>query len=678
MKNPLHVFGRLLNRLLRFRGTQGNNEKPPGASVTGTDISSAVAASKMYPGWLINALVVLAVVGAGLYLWLRVRTPFLDTAGPNIHVQSPTESPVGSREVEVRLRVTDRKVKEVWIDGNPASPMPGDIYTAKVQLRNEGSNRFEAVAKDWRGNETSLLLTVVRDTKGPTLRKLLPSPGTLVNEPWIEVQLEVVDETGEPFVAIEGTAAAAHGDGAYSRRVSLPREGRNSIDILLRDALGNEGKQELTVIRDTTPPRFADLAPADGSRTNGSTIMVRVRVEDEADGLGAVMIGGRSADCVSEGMFDAEVPLEHEGKNTIELLASDRAKNNTRRELTVYRDSTPPAVEISGPEETAALLEGGGEMDLSGKVADASPPVTVEVNGKMAKVDGETWRIRVPVSLKSPTVSVEAIDSLGNRTSTPTVREFHAAVKGFTYAGRNPQGLPEYVHDKTKIRFVLLSGGEFKMGSPSREVGRSPDEGPVHLVILRPFLIAKFEVSASQWREVMGEDGPFRFSKVSKDKEFPITSVTWEEVIEFCRKTGLELPTEAQWEYSCRAGTPAQFAFGDLLACRALSNCDGRLGDVVPVDSLTPNRFGLFNMHGNVSEWCLDVYGAHSYERPYASDGDVACNGPKSLFGRRVVRGGSFADSALRCRSATRESRTTMFKARERTIGFRPVFSLGR
>ncbi len=143
------------------------------------------------------------------------------------------------------------------------------------------------------------------------------------------------------------------------------------------------------------------------------------------------------------------------------------------------------------------------------------------------------------------------------------IRYWYALWRDFESLAVNPQGRPEYRHRQTGIVFVGLRGGTFEMGSPETEAGRSDIEGPVHKVTLSPFLISKCEVTQEQWKQIMG-----RNPSSAKGDELPVHQIGWENCEEFCRKTRLSLPTEAQWEYACRARTTTAFAFGDTLTTK--------------------------------------------------------------------------------------------------------------
>jgi formylglycine-generating enzyme required for sulfatase activity len=220
-----------------------------------------------------------------------------------------------------------------------------------------------------------------------------------------------------------------------------------------------------------------------------------------------------------------------------------------------------------------------------------------------------------------------------------------------------------------KIEFVCIPPGRFLMG----DVKLSADERPVHLVsITKPFWIGKCEVTQSQWVKVMGAN-PSAF----EDSDNPVDSVSWDDCQRFLARLNekhaalgmkFDLPTEAQWEYACRAGGFAKFCFGDD---------DSRLGDYAwfdlnsgsqthSVGMKKPNAWGLFDMHGNVWEWCSDHYDQAYYQ--YSSLTDPA--GP--VHGtHHVLRGGSWVSDKSLCRSTQRNGCPP--KTRESRNGFRLV-----
>lgn len=206
----------------------------------------------------------------------------------------------------------------------------------------------------------------------------------------------------------------------------------------------------------------------------------------------------------------------------------------------------------------------------------------------------------------------------------------------------------EYLNGNVKLEMVNLSAGTFTMGSND---GYYKDETPPHRVTVGAFAIGKYEVTQAQWQAVMGKDNnPSRF----KGDNLPVENVSWEDAQAFCRKlgNGYRLPTEAEWEYAARAGSTTKWSFG---------NDENRLGEYAwfsgnsgsqthPVGQKKPNAFGLFDMHGNVWEWCQDVW--HDSYNSAPSDGSAWLSGGDSSL--RVLRGGSWNDDGSNCRSASR------------------------
>jgi formylglycine-generating enzyme required for sulfatase activity len=230
---------------------------------------------------------------------------------------------------------------------------------------------------------------------------------------------------------------------------------------------------------------------------------------------------------------------------------------------------------------------------------------------------------------------------------------------------------PRRFANATGMVLALIPAGMFRMGSPVTEAERGSDEGPVHdVTITQPFYLCVYPVTQRQYERVMGIN-PSYFN-VSRDggADYPVESVAWHDAMEFCRRLSelpaeraarrvYRLPTEAEWEYACRAGTQTQFSFGMELSARE-ANFNGNYPyGVVPkvaflerttkVGSYPPNSFGLYDMHGNVWEWCADYYDRAYYRHSPRYDP----SGPSS-GSLRVVRGGSCMSIGRFCRSAYR------------------------
>jgi len=224
------------------------------------------------------------------------------------------------------------------------------------------------------------------------------------------------------------------------------------------------------------------------------------------------------------------------------------------------------------------------------------------------------------------------------------------------------------INDRESIELVAVPPGEFSMGS-----GHGlPLERPVHAVHINPLLIARFPITQSQWMALMGCNP----SAFSGEKTLPVDTVSWDDAKTFCARlsasTGshVRLPAEAEWEYACRAGTTNEFFFGDDEAALIEFawfdlNSNGR---TQPVGLKKPNNWGLYDMAGNVWEWCEDVW--HSDYENAPTDGTAWLdNGDEQP--RRCLRGGAWNYDAFRGRSAYR-SREWKHYATD-SFGFRVV-----
>ncbi|MGF1517912.1 MAG: formylglycine-generating enzyme family protein [Nodosilinea sp.] len=236
----------------------------------------------------------------------------------------------------------------------------------------------------------------------------------------------------------------------------------------------------------------------------------------------------------------------------------------------------------------------------------------------------------------------------------------------------------------TPLKLVAIPSGEFMMGSPKYEVKRHLEENPQHLVKVSPFFMSHTPVTQAQWRAVASlpkqeqnlEPNPAEF----KGDDRPVERVSWYQAVEFCARlselTGrtYRLPTEAEWEYACRADTTTPFYVGETLTTE-LANYNGRVflreprgrsrRATTPVGQFPPNAFGLYDLHGNVWEWCLDHW--HGNYEGAPTDGTAWLT--ENEEARRVRRGGSWFFYPRSCRSACRESYDPA--NRDSYIGFR-------
>ncbi|MBE9220555.1 formylglycine-generating enzyme family protein [Dolichospermum flos-aquae] len=211
------------------------------------------------------------------------------------------------------------------------------------------------------------------------------------------------------------------------------------------------------------------------------------------------------------------------------------------------------------------------------------------------------------------------------------------------------------------LDMVQIPGGSFMMGSPTSEKGRRESESPQHQVNVPGFSMGKFVVTQEQYQQIMGNN-PSSFSGAKR----PVEQVSWNDAVEFCQKlsqkTGREyrLPSEAEWEYACRAGTTTPFHFGETITTE-LANYDGTdtyasepkgkyLERTTDVGSFPPNAFGLYDMHGNVWEWCQDDWHDNYIDAP--KDGGAWTSQSGNI---KLLRGGSWVYDPQDCRSASRD-----------------------
>ncbi|MDD2387292.1 MAG: SUMF1/EgtB/PvdO family nonheme iron enzyme [Bacteroidales bacterium] len=278
------------------------------------------------------------------------------------------------------------------------------------------------------------------------------------------------------------------------------------------------------------------------------------------------------------------------------------------------------------------------------------------------KIEGsQSWSEKVNVSSGQTT----------NITASPEISNYTTPV-----ATSSNSNYTESSSD-VSIDMVFIKGGTFNMGSPSNEVQRGDDEYQ-HSVTLSDFYMGKYEVTFEQYDKFCDATGRENPSDEGwgRDKR-PVINVSWNDAVAYCewfsKKSGkiYRLPTEAEWEYACRAGTTTPFNMGYNITT-SQANCNGNYPynnntkgvyreKTMPVGSFAPNEWGLYDMHGNVDEWCSDWYKGYP-----GSSGVTDCTGSY-----RVNRGGSWRDCARNCRGAARSNGTP--DGRRSYYGFRLV-----
>lgn len=316
-------------------------------------------------------------------------------------------------------------------------------------------------------------------------------------------------------------------------------------------------------------------------------------------------------------------------------------------------------LDFSEQENWSALFS-----SISGHVGIPDALVTKNTDEKQTNnIDLE--QVKPPKTARQEKTGSKAKMAVTQKTANPKLGQSADSEKSWaTHSGEDRYGqYADLEINQVPQRFRLIHPGTFQMGSPESEKERDDDETLHQVTLSKPFWLADTACTQALWLAVMGNN-PSHFKD---NKNNPVEQVSWDDIQEFIQtlsqlKSGVtfQLPTEAQWEYACRAGTTTPFSFGENMTSEQV-NYDGKYpykkgffrkkdlfrDKTLAVQSLPANPWGLYEMHGNVWEWCRDAY----------SDlGSEACTDPYNPSGvNRVLRGGSWLRDGRRCRSAYRD-----------------------
>ncbi len=364
------------------------------------------------------------------------------------------------------------------------------------------------------------------------------------------------------------------------------------------------------------------------------------------------------------------VPVSSELGEILDKLLSDYLKER-------YQSAAEVMAALSAPSPPNSVSQEAGNAP--------SPPNSVSQEAGNAPSPSN------PVSQQSEKGGVRGLPLSSFAFDTVTV---DAQGREINRSRQQTEFFPEDLGGGVMLEMVSIPGGTFGMGSPNSESGRYDSESPQHWVTVQPFFMGKYAVTQAQWKAVAAlpkvncdlNPDPSRFKGANR----PVENVSWDDAIEFCarlsKKTGRDyrLPSEAEWEYACRAGTTTPFHFGETITTD-LANYDGKhtyasapkgvyRRQTTDVGSFPPNTFGLYDMHGNVWEWCADPWHANYSGAP--SDGSVWSSGGNENRRYRLQRGGSWYVYPRNCRAAFRDWVGPDFRIGN--IGFRAVVSLAR
>jgi len=346
--------------------------------------------------------------------------------------------------------------------------------------------------------------------------------------------------------------------------------------------------------------------------------------------------------------------------------------NQPREYDAVLGGKNPPPVNaavLGGIEGVKRRLAANDELVRVGAVRDAMKYGEAGLDVAIASLDDDFPQVRLAAiyalqeKLSHPKVKAllangKLIRIYREEFETVTVNDFGEIIK------REPRQAEIFLEDLgggVELEMVSIPGGSFLMGSPEGEKERTTRESPQHRVNVPPFFLGRYPVTQQQYEAVMGNN-PSRF----KGAKRPVEQVSWNDATKFCQrlsqKTGkiYRLPSEAEWEYACRAGTTTPFYFGPTITTD-LVNYNGNetyssaskgvyREKTTDVGSFPPNAFGLYDMHGNVWEWCQDVW--HDNYNGAPTDGSAWESGGDSS--RRLLRGGSWYYFPRNCRCAFR------------------------
>jgi sulfatase modifying factor 1 len=257
---------------------------------------------------------------------------------------------------------------------------------------------------------------------------------------------------------------------------------------------------------------------------------------------------------------------------------------------------------------------------------------------------------------------VRLLHTLTQSVEVPDRSKLEDRLRNLLASGVHPVG--PFWTNSIGMKFAWIPAGTFLMGSPEDEEERVNDETQHKITLSKGFFLAIHPVTQASWQEIMGNN-PSGY----KYNEHPVEQVSWDDSQEFLRKLSdqdghsYRLPTEAEWEYACRGGTTTPFYFGETISIQQAA-IDQGWSETDKVGRFPPNAWGLYDMHGNVWEWCADWYG------DYPQGEVVDPQGPEKGE-ERILRGGSFWNSIWHARSASRSKDVPTF--RDGLMSLRPV-----
>ena len=612
-------------------------------------------------------------------------------------------------------------------------------FSAALQLPMNQSLVVELLAD---GYDMPVAIKLVQDSIDPQLTLSGALPET-VTDPTLAIFV-TVEEANLARVFLDGpgspTECVDEGGGHWSVAGVPLSLGDNAWVMVAEDLAGRRGELPLSVTRKAESPAVivpvaAPVIVLEAPSPTSEPLLTNAPLLQFAGQVTGLAPGSAPAALLVEvdGRDGTDHPLDADGRFSFEralLLGATQtvrlalAGSEVSRELVVAQDGSKPLVELKLPAPDGPALTGDtfvvevlvGDSHLASVTVDGLPlePQSPEA-GQLAPGALELWRSnQVPLpALGSTTFTVVATDGAGNQTSLSfdvervapppapvdpwlwTKGDPAPELEGLTAMGENAQGYPEYellLPGDVPLRFVLIPAGSFAMGTAPGDAHHQPTESPKQQITLEAFLLARTECTQEQYEAVMG-DMPSYFT--GNSAEGPVENVTVISAGDFCANLGLSLPSEAQWEYACRAGTSSTLYNGELALVSpnnspslspiawyagnseatyerrvsatgwAGKEFDHETAGTQPVAGRASNAFGLYDMLGNVWEWCADSW--HDDHTGAAADGSARVDLTEV---RGVRRGGGYSSKAVDCRPASR--RPPPGGGRSHSTGFRP------
>lgn len=497
---------------------------------------------------------------------------------------------------------------------------------------------------------------------------------------------------------------------------------RNSLNIVVLDACrdnpfswGRSASRGLNVVGSQPPGSIVAYATSAGSIAQDGTgrngvFTLELLKQIKTPGLEIAEVFKRTGAAVQSSTAGKQVPAVYNQFFGNAYLAGAKGRAAAAVAASGAPEAASPPAAPATP--TITITRSYGSLVVSAATAGALYLDGVKVAdlpaGAEARLDNVEAGERL-VELRYASGDKEA-KSVG-------VEKGQSASVAFAWkkgAGAAPKPAPAGKAAAASGGFIRVPAGSFLMGSPSAEVDRQGTEGPQHEVAISSFEIGRYEVTQDEWAEIMGTN-PASFKG---NGLLPVEKVSWFDVLAYCNKrsikekltpcysisgstdpsrwtlaaasavmspaavscdfqaNGYRLPTEAEWEYACRAGTQTATAFGDTMTS-SQANFDGatqynvaasgsKIGKTSAVGSYAPNAWGIYDMHGNVWEWCWDRYEKDYYAKSPSKDPQGPAAGTN-----RVLRGGSWINYGRFMRSACRSSASPT--SRDALFGFRLV-----